>query len=105
MNGTTYPVETPGPWGHANCRCARMPVTRSWSALGLHGVEPASTFPDARARFDALPAADQLAVMGPSRLAALRSGQADWSDLAQRRDTTGWRPSYVATPVRDLVHT
>ena len=26
-----------------------------------------------------------------------------WDDLARRRDTPGWRPSIVPTPVRDLV--
>lgn len=101
-NGDTYPVSTPGPWGHPNCRCARVPEVRSWQSLGIHAPEPPSSFPDAQKAFKALSKDDQLAIMGPGRLAALNSGQAQWGDLAQRRDSSDWRPSYVATPVRNL---
>jgi hypothetical protein len=101
-NGDTYPISTPGPWDHPNGRCARMPQVRSWQSLGIHAPEPPSSFPDAQKAFKALPKADQLTIMGPGRLAALNSGQAQWSDLAQRRDSSDWRPSYVATPVRNL---
>jgi hypothetical protein len=102
MHGTTHPLEEPGPLGHQNCRCARLPKTKSWRELGIDLEEPADLLVDARARFDALPEADQVAIMGPARLAMLRSGQVGWSDLATRRDNPGWRPSYVPTPVRDL---
>lgn len=36
------------------------------------------------------------------RLDLLRSGRIQWADLATRRETSGWRPSYVPTSVRDL---
>jgi hypothetical protein len=101
-NGTTYPVTTPGPWGHQQCRCARVPTVRPWSELGINVPEPADTFPDAQARFWSLPAADRLAIMGPARLELLRSGAVDWSDLATRRDSAGWRPSYGPRPVGGL---
>jgi SPP1 gp7 family putative phage head morphogenesis protein len=102
MHGTSHTLDEPGPLGHQNCRCSRLPKTKSWRDLGIPLDEPADLLPDARARFDALPEADQVAIMGPARLAALRSGQVGWSDLATRRDNPGWRPSYVPTPVRDL---
>lgn len=102
MNGTVHPLTEPGPMDHQSGRCARMPKLKSWSALGLPGKEPADTIPDARKWFADQPARVQRQIMGPGRLGALQSGKTSWEDLAQRRTTAAWRPSYVATPVRDL---
>jgi hypothetical protein len=105
QNGSEHPVTDPGPLDHQQGRCARVPLAKSWAALGLPGVEPASTMPDARAWFAKQPDATQLEIMGPSRLAMLRSGQATWDDLSTRRTAPGWRPSYAPTPVKDLITT
>ncbi|WP_341719946.1 hypothetical protein QQG74_09670 [Micromonospora sp. FIMYZ51] len=102
MHGRTYPAEVPGPWGHQQCRCARLPRVKPWRELGIEMDEPADLMPNAQARFDALPHARQVAVMGAARLALYRSSAVTWADLATRRDNPGWRPSYVPTPVRDL---
>ena len=84
-------------------RCARVPLSKSWADLGFPDIdEPESVLPDAQAWFDGLPVADRERVLGRRRLALLDSGKVSWEDLAQRRDTAGWRPSYVPTPVRDL---
>lgn len=101
-HGTLYEVTDPGPWDHQNGRCARTPVTKSWRQLGFDIDEPPSLLPDARAVFDALPEADQLAIMGPRRLELLRFGQVGWADLSQRRPSPEWRTSYGVRPVRDL---
>lgn len=101
-HGTRHPLDEPGPLDHQQGRCSRVPITRTWRELGFDIDEPVSLLPDARAAFDALPDADQLAVMGPTRLAALRAGTVDFADLSTRRRTTGWRDSYVPTAVRDL---
>lgn len=103
MNGSLHDVLDPGPQGHPNCRCAAIPVTKSWADLGFTGMpEPADTFPDARAWFDAQDKAVQTQIMGPGRLAALDSGQASWGDLATKQTNTGWRDSWQSTPVRAL---
>lgn len=103
MHGTTHPVGTPGPEGHQQCRCARLPVVKPWSALGVHGVdEPASITADGETTFRALPRDRQVAVMGAARLALLDSGLIGWADLVVRRDNPNWRPSYRPSPLRDL---
>lgn len=91
MHGTRWPITTPGPAGHPNCRCMRLPVPRSGGPVV-----------DAAARFARLPRARQIAVMGPARLALLSSGRIGWDDLAVRRSTNGWRPSYQTRTVSDL---
>lgn len=106
MNGREFPLTTPGPEGHQNCRCARVPKTRSWADLGIEGMDepadPMRTPEGTQAWFDGLPEAQQLAIMGPERLALLRSGQISWADLATLRSTPGWRNSWQITPVARL---
>ena len=102
MHGTRHPLEQPGPEGHPRCRCSRTPGVKTWRELGINTPEPPSVIPDAEATFRALPRADQLAIMGPGRLAALDRGQISWTGLAQRRTNADWRPSYVPTPVGQL---
>jgi hypothetical protein len=102
QDGGIHPLDQPGPLDHQQGRCTRLPVVRSWRDLGIAAPEPPSVLQPAEQVFAALPEDDQLAVMGPARLAALQSGQASWSDLSQRRRTHGWRDSYAPTPVRAL---
>lgn len=97
MHGSQHEVTDLGPNDHQNGRCARMPVTKSWRDLGFDLDEPASVVPDAQDAFWAMSRADQLAVMGPTRLAALESG-ADWRLLSEIRSTPGWRDSHVTAP-------
>lgn len=102
MHGTHHPLEQAGPWDHQQGRCARMPKVKSWAELGIPGVEDDDLTPDAEKVFTALPLHEQLAVMGPGRLALLNTGRVQWADLAVRRDNQAWRPSYVPRPVREL---
>lgn len=102
MHGQQFPTSQPGPWDHQQGRCARLPVLASWAELGITAPEPPGAIPDAEAWFASLPRAERLRIMGPARLDLLESGQVGWGDLATLRTSTGWRPSYVPTPVRDL---
>lgn len=99
MHGQTFPRTSPGPLGHQQCRCTRLPKTKSWADLGIDIDEPDDLLPDARAWFDALPEADQLAIAGRARLDAYRAGTVAWGDLASRRTNPGWRDSFIPTPV------
>ncbi len=99
QHGTRHSVTDPGPLGHQNCRCSRMPVTKTWAELGYADiVEPAPTVPDAAGWFDGLPEADQRRILGPARLTAYQAGDYPMSGWAARRSTDGWRDSYVVSP-------
>lgn len=103
MNGRVFPVEAKGPEGHVNCRCSRTPVTKSWAELGIHGmVDTSPAPPDARLWFSGLSHREQLAIMGPTRLALLESGEVSWEDLVKRVPNTGWRPSWQPRTLTDL---
>lgn len=102
MHGTEHPLDERGPDDHHQGRCARMPRVRSWAELGVAGVEDQDAIPDAQQRFAALSRADQVAVMGPTRLELLTSGQITWADLVTVRDSQAWRRSHVPRPVREL---
>ncbi len=102
MHGTRHPLDEPGPDDHQQGRCTRMTVTKSWKDLGFDLPEPDPVTPDARETFARLSPEDQLAVMGPDRLALLDSGAITWEQLSMLRHTRGWRRSFAPTPVRAL---
>ena len=102
QHGTVHPLEDPGPWDHQQGRCTRMPTVRSWRDLGYDIDEPESLLPDARATFDALTDAEQLAIMGPRRLELLRGGQISWDDMSAVRKTEAWRDSLGVRPLADI---
>lgn len=102
-HGTMHPVDDFGPNDHQNGRCARVDKTKTWRELGFDIDEPADSIPDARAWFDNLTDDSQLAIMGPTRLKLLADGSIGWDDLSTLNKSTGWRDSFVQTPVRDLI--
>lgn len=98
MHGTVYPVEEPGPLDHQSGRCARVPKTASWAALGFPDIpEPPSSIPDAADWFDSLTGEEQRGILGARGWDAWRRGDYPMSDWAQRRSTDGWRDSYAPT--------
>ncbi|MNY49883.1 hypothetical protein D3C86_1853470 [compost metagenome] len=80
-----------------------MSVTKSWKDLGFDIEEPASVTPDAQTVFNGLTEDTQKAIMGRQRLELLQSGEISWADLSKKHSTDGWRDSYGATPVKDLL--
>jgi SPP1 gp7 family putative phage head morphogenesis protein len=102
-HGTRHPLDEAGPNDHQNGRCARVTVTKTWKELGFDIEEPASVTPDAETAFNNLTPDTQKRIMGAQRLELLQSGQIGWQDLSTKNTTAGWRDSYTATPVRDLI--
>lgn len=96
MHGTEHGLDEPGPLGHQQCRCARVPKTKTWAELGFPGIQdPQDATPDAVAWFDGLSADVQKSILGPKRFEAWQRGVYPMSAWAARRHTAGWRDSYV----------
>ena len=96
MNGTVHAVSEPGPNGHQQCRCSRMPQTQSWADLGFEGIEePASMVPDSKVFFDSLSADEQQRILGRRGYDAWRAGDFTIESWAVRQSNTGWRDSFV----------
>ena len=103
-HGTRYPLDEPGPNDHPSGRCSRVTVTKTWEELGFKGiVEPPSLTPDAEATYRNLTPESQIAIMGKARAELLANGEISWSDLSRKQENPGWRDSYNATPVKDLI--
>lgn len=102
MHGTRHPLDEDGPNDHPSGRCARVTVTKSWKELGFDIEEPASATQDSEEWFNGLTPETQRGIMGASRLQLLQDGDIQWADLSRKQDNPGWRPSYNATPVKDL---
>lgn len=102
MHGTVHPLSVPGPIDHQSGRCARVPKTKSWVALGFDIEEPEDQFSTGEAVFAGLPREEQEQIMGRARLELLGGGGVGWADLSQLRTTPGWRDSRGVRPVRDL---
>lgn len=102
-HGTQYENDVPGPDDHQNGRCARVTLTKTWKELGFNIKEPASLTENAEAVFNNLTPDTQKNIMGAQRLELLQSGQISWADLSTKHSTDGWRDSFTATPVKDLL--
>lgn len=99
MNGTVHALTDPGPLGHQQCSCSRMPQVKSWAELGFDGIEePPPLLPDSEAFFNGLTPEQQKAILGPARWTAWDEGRFPMSQWATRRTTPGWRDSYVVAP-------
>lgn len=98
MNGTEHPLTEPGPLGHQNCRCTRVPLTKTWKDLGIDVPEPEPAATGSQAWFDSQDEKTQRQILGPARYAAYQRGDFPMSKWATRRSTDGWRDSYVPAP-------
>lgn len=99
MNGTEHPLSEEGPQGHQNCRCARMPLTKSWADLGIDLDEPEPAVTGSQAWFNGLDEKKQRQILGPAKYAAWKNGDFPMDRWAVKRSNDGWRDSYVPAPV------
>jgi hypothetical protein len=96
MHGEQFPNDVPGPDGHPNCRCARIPVV----LRSLAGDFPMG--PSKEELWGRLDEQQKLRILGPTRY-GLTDGGPPPRDFAVQREAPGWRTYRVATPVRELV--
>lgn len=95
MHGTRHDTAEPGPLGHPNCRCARVPVTKTWAELGFPGMRERKPAGESREAIIAgMSDEDLRAVLGAKGLEAYRAGRFPPERWASRRQNPGWRASY-----------
>ena len=102
MHGTKHePDDTLD--GHPNCRCAMVPLTRSWEELGFEGV------PDTRPviepgldLFDQAGEQVQREVLGPAAFEQFSSGKLKLVDLLVRRDDPDWGTMRYARSLKQV---
>lgn len=98
QHGTKHDVDEPGPLGHPRCRCARVPVTKSWEELGFSGMREAkSRTPTREELVESLSEAQQREMLGDDGYAAWKAGRYPIEDWSRRRSVQGWRDSFVPT--------
>ena len=103
-SGHVYNLQTDTGWYLANgiithnCRCARVPVTKTWAELGFTGIrERPSLHRSSEAYFNRLSEANQRAILGDAGFEAWRRGDYPMSEWVKKQSNDGWRDSYVAT--------
>lgn len=89
---------------HHNGRCAMIPVTPSWEALGFTGI------PDTRPQvqsgrdwFNGLSAAEQRQYMGGSMWEAWKAGKVSWEDLSRVHNDPVYGDMRTAASLRALL--
>ncbi|MFC5268455.1 phage minor head protein [Kribbella qitaiheensis] len=100
MSGTEHPLSEPGPQGHQQCRCSRMPRTKTWAELGFEDMdEPGPVTPDAGEWFAQQDEKTQRSILGAGRYEAWKRGDYPMDNWAVRKQNPDWRPSYVTSPL------
>ena len=96
MHGREFPLTQAGPEGHPNCRCGRIPKTKSWADLGFDDIdEPPPLLADADEYFASLAPEQQKALLGPGKYQAWLAGDFPREQWAELRHSDGWRDSWV----------
>lgn len=89
---------------HPRCRCASVPLTKTWPALGSPGVrETRIEVPAGAQRFARLSTADQHAVLGPAKFAAYQDGAMSLEDVRGFRLDPRWGPVGYERSLRDIL--
>ena len=100
QHGSRHEIDEPGPLGHPQCRCARVPVTKTWEELGFTGMRDAkSRTGTAEDLVDSMSEQELRAALGDDGYAAWRRGDYPIEDWSRRKSTKGWRDSFVPTKV------
>ena len=97
-HGKLHELDEPGPLGHPNCRCARVPVTKSWEDLGFPGMREAkSRTGTAEELVDSMSESELRSALGPDGYTAWKAGDYPISEWSRRKSVSGWRDSMVPT--------
>jgi SPP1 gp7 family putative phage head morphogenesis protein len=105
MHGSVFSVEERLD-GHPRCRCAMIPVTKTWAELGMDPAldemnprVPTETGPEWLKR---QPPATQRAVLGPGKYDLYANGKADLPDFVARTHSPEWGTMRRERSLREL---
>lgn len=77
--------------GHPRCRCAMVPRTKSWDALGFPGLEDTRpVVPSGRAWVESQPPTVQRAMMGRAKFDAWQAGEISLDDMVAQHADPDW---------------
>lgn len=91
MSGTVFPTERSLDT-HPGCRCALVPVTRSWRDLGFDVPDQRPPVLKGPAVFADLPPGMQRQILGPGKYRAYTEGLITLQDLVQPTRSRRWGP-------------
>lgn len=97
QHGIKHALDEPGPLGHPQCRCARVPVTKTWAELGFTGIRDPAPEPTGVELFEAMSVEEQKRILGDDGWAAWKAGDYPPEAWSRRRKADGWRDSFVVT--------
>lgn len=92
QHGSEHPLDEQMA-SHPNCRCVPAPLVRPWRELGLAGGREPDPVEAGAHWFARQPERAQVAILGRSKAAAVRSRRIALSDLVQRENRGAWGPS------------
>jgi hypothetical protein len=91
MSGTRFPTERTLDT-HPGCRCALVPITRSWRDLGFDIPDRRPPVLEGPAVFADLPASMQRQILGPAKHQAYTDGLITLHDLVLPTRSQRWGP-------------
>lgn len=99
MHGTLHDIEEPGPLDHHQGRCARVPVTKTWAALGFAQPQETRVWIDgdeAERWLERQPVEVQQRILTRRGYQAWQEGRWPRAEWTERRENPEWRPAYHA---------
>ena len=88
---------------HPSCRCAMLPVSKTWKELGFEGVpETRVTLEKGEDIFARQSEALQRAVLGPGKFTAYKEGRLTLRDTVMKTRSTKWGPGRRERSLRSI---
>lgn len=102
MHGTTHGVDETLDT-HPNCRCAMVPMTKTWKELGFDGVPETRISVEKGANVFARQSVElQRAVLGPGKFAAYKAGQLSLRETVVETRSKVWGRGRRERSLRDI---
>ena len=101
MHGTEHPLSERLE-DHPSGRCAMIPVSKGWAALGYDVPDTNPKIPSGEEEFAKLDEKQQLAVLGKGRFELYKAGKLDFGKMATFTDDKVWGRSLRIAPLGDI---